>query len=145
MWLETLWSQPQCSYLWMEIKETLPFFLQASVLNSTNIIVAIKTSVCVFRQADMINTSRMTRVPPVAAGYMVTISACCDQGDRVLSNRCAQGYKSINGPAKIRIEEDAEALEPSLSASIQYSIPQSQVHVNLGNPQTLSKHTCKLF
>lgn len=129
----------------MEIKETLPIFLQASVLNSTNIIVAIKTSVCVFWQADMINTSRMRRVPPVAAGYMVTISACCDQGDRVLGNRCAQGYKPINSPAKIRIEEDAEALKPSLSASIQYSIPKSQVHVNLGNPQTLSKHTCKLF
>lgn len=127
----------------MEIKQTLLLLLQASVLNFTNIIMAIKTSVCVFWQADMINTSRMRHVPPVAAGYMVTISACCDQRDRVLGNRCAQGYKPINGPAKIRIEEDAEALKPILSAAIQYSIP--QVYVNLGNPQTLSKYTCKLF
>lgn len=112
MWLETLWSQPQCSYLWMEIKKTFLFSYKSSVLNSTNIIMAIKTSVCIFWQADMIHTPRMRHVPPVAAGYTVTISACCDQDNRVLGNRCAQGYKSINSMAKIRIEEDAEALKP---------------------------------
>lgn len=112
MWLETLWSQPQCSYLWMEIKQTFLFSYKSSVLNSTNIIMAIKTSVCIFWQADMIHTPRMRHVPPVAAGYTVTISACCDQDNRVLGNRRAQGYKSINSMAKIRIEEDAEALKP---------------------------------
>lgn len=62
----------------------------------------------------MMHRSRIRHVPPVAAGYPVTISARCGQGDRVLGNRCAQGYKPINGTAKIRIKEDTEAHSLSL-------------------------------